>query len=121
MSASSSTYVSPAEIWARLAFQKSEKARLRAEEDAMLESEAAEQLAKAEVAHAQAEEEQQRWFEEGRQQLVKLQAQFGEGMSLRTGTSEGKRKAEVFDLVKDDTDRDSEMVCGSLFSFWSMY
>ena len=75
----------------------------------------------AEVARAQAEEEQQRQFEEGRQQLARLQTQFGEGMSLRTGTSEGKRKAEVIDLVEDDTDGDSEMVCGFLFSFRSLY
>ena len=109
MSASPSTFATPAEIRARLAFQKSEKARLRAEEDALLEKEAADELGKAEVARAYAEAEE-RQFEEGRQQLARLQAQFGAGMSMQTRTGEGKRKAEVIDLVKDETEGDSDMV-----------
>src|SRR5271163_2391038 len=109
MSASSPTFVTPAEIRARLAFQKAEKARLRAEEDALLEKEAADELGKAEVARAQAEEAERR-FEEGRQQLARLQAQFGAGMSMQTGMGEGKRKAKVIDLIEDETEGDSDMV-----------
>src|SRR5271155_5664791 len=111
MSASTSTFATPAEIRARLAFQKSEKAQLRAEEDALLEKEAADALGKAEVARAQAEAEEHR-FEEGRQQLARLQAQFGAGMSMQTGTGEGKQKAEVIDLVEDETEGESDAVLG---------
>src|SRR5271156_3886565 len=116
MSASSSTFATPPEIRAWLAFQKSEKARLRAEEDALLEKEAANALGKAEVARAYAEAEERR-FEEGRQQLARLQAQFGAGMSMQTRTGEGKRKAEVIDLVEDETEGESDTVRGLVLMF----
>ena len=106
----------PAKIRAWLAFQKSEKVRLQAEEDALLEKEAADELGKAEVARAQAEEAEHR-FEEGRQQLAILQAQFGAGMSMQTGMGEGKRKAEVIDLVEDETEGESDTVRGLVLMF----
>ena len=80
----------------------------------MLEKEAADELVKAEVARAQAEEAEHR-FEEGRQQLARLQAQFGVGMSMGTGTGEGKWKAEVIDLIEDETEGESDAVCRLYF------
>ena len=89
---------------------------MRAEEDVLLEKEAADALGKAEVARAHAEAEEHR-FEEGRQQLVRLQAQFGAGMSMQTGTGEAKRKAEVIDLVEDETEGESDAVCRLIVIF----
>ena len=98
----------PAEIRARLAFKKSERERLRAEEDAALEREAEEELARAEAARFQAAEAARRQ-EEGRQQLARLQAEFGSGMQVQT-KSEGKRKATVIDVVEDESEAESDVV-----------
>ena len=98
----------PAEIRARLAFKKSERERLRAEEDAALEREAEEELARAEAARFQAAEAARRQ-EEGRQQLARLQAEFGSGMQLQT-KAEGKQKATVIDVVEDESEAESDAV-----------
>ena len=68
---SSSIVATAAEIRARVAFQKSERERLRAEEDAALEREVEEELARAEAVRFQAAEAARR-REEALQQLAKL-------------------------------------------------
>src|SRR5271155_312466 len=110
---SSSVVATAAEIRARVAFQKSERERLRAEEDAALDREVEEELARAEAVQFQAAEAA-RWKEEALQQLARLQAELGVGTSTQT-VAEGKRKATVIDLVEDETEADSDSV--GFFSF----
>src|SRR5271155_3792165 len=105
---SSSNVATAAEIQARVAFQKSERERLRAEEDAALEREVEEELARAEAVPFQAAEAARR-REEALQQLAKLWAEIDVGTSTQT-VAEGKRKATVINLVEDETEGDSDSV-----------
>src|SRR5271155_3572352 len=114
---SSSNVATAAEIQARVAFQKSERERLRAEEDAALDREVEEELARAEAVRFQAAEAACR-RKEALQQLARLQAEIGVGASSQT-VAEGKRKATVIDLVKDETEADSDSV--GFFSFSSLF
>ena len=112
---SSLNVATAAEIRARVAFQKSERERLRAEEDAALEREVEEELTRAEAVRVQAAEAA-RWREEALQQLARLQAELSVGMSTQT-VADGKRKATVIDLVEDETEGDSDAV-GFYFYFY---